>query len=136
MKFSKLIGMIILSGTLIGCGHSAQHSVYFESGSDRLTSSSKQTLKQVAKMVEAKEQKDKFMKADTRIRLSGYSDTVGKRKLNRELAKKRLSSVKNELIRLGLDKKHITKTSFGEGWMIDKKSKNNPKKRRVDIDLY
>lgn len=140
MKVSKLLGTFLVAGMLAGCGHSGtSQSIFFESGSDQLSYSGKQSLKKVATMVkeqEAAKTAGRYVKSDTRIRLSGFSDSVGDIGKNRQLAKKRVSTVSQELVKLGINPMDITQSPLGEGWLFDQKGPSNRKDRRVDIIVY
>jgi outer membrane protein OmpA-like peptidoglycan-associated protein len=74
---------------------------------------------------------------DKKVSLSGHTDSRGNKVRNKRLALGRANSIKNELIRLGLDTNRISTISFGEEKPIaDNKTKaGRQKNRRVELEI-
>ena len=72
-----------------------------------------------------------------KIILSGHSDSQGLESKNKILALKRATTIKNELIKLGVDKDRITTISYGEEKPIadNNTSLGREKNRRVELEI-
>ncbi len=71
------------------------------------------------------------------VTLSGHTDNRGKASANKRLALGRAISIRNELIRLGVDSKRITTVSYGEEKPIasNKTKAGQQKNRRVELEI-
>lgn len=74
---------------------------------------------------------------DKRVALSGHTDSIGTEKYNQGLSERRAASVKNYLVKKGVDGGRITSQGFGETKPIaDNKTKEGrAKNRRVEIKV-
>ena len=80
--------------------------VLFLSGSTSIEEFYKSRLQSVAKLMQKM--------PDTDIQLEGYSDRRGDKDTNMALSNERLVSVRNELVRAGIDESRIHMNAFGE----------------------
>lgn len=85
-------------------------------------------LKDVAKSLEGN---------DKKVDLSGHSDSQGDAVANKKLALGRAKSIKNELVRLGVDASRVSTVSFGEEEPIadNKTNEGRQKNRRVELEI-
>ena len=126
MKANKVIGTILVAGMLSGCSYMGEkYNVYFDTGSDKLSMAGKAELKKA--LMQAK-------KEDKKIKLSGYTDSTGSKKINKQLSRKRIAVVNKELVKMGLLPKKISTKVRGEG-LFDKKGVDK-KLRRVELSVY
>ena len=74
---------------------------------------------------------------DRRVDLEGHADWIGTDKYNQGLSERRAGSVKNYLVKKGIDSKRIGTRGFGESKPIaDNKTKEGrAKNRRVEIKV-
>jgi OOP family OmpA-OmpF porin len=74
---------------------------------------------------------------DRRVALSGHTDSIGTEKYNQGLSERRAASVKNYLVKKGVDGSRVTSQGFGESKPIaDNKTKEGrAKNRRVEIKV-
>jgi OOP family OmpA-OmpF porin len=74
---------------------------------------------------------------DKRVALSGHTDSIGTEKYNQGLSERRAASVKNYLVKKGVDGSRVTSQGFGESKPIaDNKTKEGrAKNRRVEIKV-
>jgi OOP family OmpA-OmpF porin len=74
---------------------------------------------------------------DKRVALSGHTDSIGTEKYNQGLSERRAASVKNYLVKKGVDTSRVTSQGFGESKPIaDNKTKEGrAKNRRVEIKV-
>lgn len=128
MKASKLVGTILVAGMLSGCSAMGdKYSVYFDSGSTKISPAGKATLVKAAQTAKAE---------DKKIKLSGYTDSTGSKQVNQKISEARIDSVNKELKKMGVNSMMISgKSVHGEGW-FDKKDKNDSTKRRVTVSVY
>jgi len=102
-------------------------SLYFESGSDELTSQSRMELADVLRTV--RDRTAPF------VMVVGHTDTVGTPASNYELGLRRATIVRDLLIGAGLDASTIEATSHGEGILLVPTPDDTaePRNRRVEI---
>jgi OmpA-OmpF porin, OOP family len=74
---------------------------------------------------------------DKRVNLSGYTDSVGAEAYNQRLSERRVNSVKDYIVRKGVDSSRVSGQGFGESKPIaDNKTKDGrAKNRRVEIKV-
>jgi OmpA-OmpF porin, OOP family len=106
---------------------SRDFSIYFATGSDKLTPDARETVRQAAEATAAN--------APTRINVGGHTDTVGSASYNERLSARRAESVRRELIADGVASDQITTRAFGESDLAVPTANNVPEKanRRVVI---
>ena len=95
--------------------------VFFEISSNQLTNEATRTLKTVAGML--KENRN------LKVELTGFSSKDGPKAFNRNLAMRRMKSVKDFLLHNGVKAHQISTMSYG----IDKKSDMSTYARRVEL---
>jgi OOP family OmpA-OmpF porin len=80
-----------------------------------------------------------FMKENTArtVTLSGHTDSVGTEAYNQKLSERRVASVRDYVVKQGIDGKRISGQGFGESKPIaDNKTKEGrSKNRRVEIKV-
>lgn len=107
----------------------AAHNIFFTTGSAKLLAKSFKSLKEVAKIL-----KDN---PSYNIDVNGYTDNVGTEEMNQKLSESRANSVKQYLIKNGIDAGRITATGYGETNFIadNKTAAGRAKNRRVEMKL-
>ena len=95
--------------------------VFFEISSDKLTNEAKQTLKAVADLL--------VDNRDLKVKLTGHASKDGPDAFNQNLAKRRMQSVKSNLLRHGVKANQMSTLSSN----IDTKSDLSTYARRVDL---
>lgn len=95
--------------------------VFFEISSNQLTNEATRTLKTVAEMMRENR--------DLKVELTGFSSKDGPKAFNRDLAMRRMKSVKDFLLHNGVDARQISAMSYG----IDKLSDMSTYARRVEL---
>ena len=93
----------------------------FATNSSAITSKGNMTLKEVAEYVKAN--------PDTKVELSGFSDSLGNAAYNKTLSEKRVSVTKKALLNLGVNANSISTNFYGE----EKPSTPITNARRVEI---
>lgn len=95
--------------------------IEFATNSSAIASKGNMTLKEVAE----------YMKAnpDTKVELSGFSDSLGNKAYNKTLSEKRVSGTKKALLNLGVNANSISTNFYGE----EKPSTPITNARRVEI---
>ncbi len=105
----------------------ANKNIQFESNSAKLTQESLATIKEIAKILK--------QYPSAKIKIAGYTDSSGSDEHNLKLSQERVKSVKNELVRLGIDANRLKAVGYGEANPIapnDTKA-NKAKNRRVEF---
>lgn len=95
--------------------------VFFEISSDALSKEAKHTLDDLANTLKS----NRKLKAE----LTGFSSQDGPKAFNRDLAKRRMNSVRTYLLRKGVHANQVSALSYG----IDKHSEMNTYARRVEV---
>ena len=127
MNASKIIGTVLVAGMLSGCSVMGEkYSVYFDSGSTKISQSERAKLSEVAKI--AKEE-------DKKLKVIGYTDNAGSKKANKIISMKRVETVSEVLMKKGIDPMNVKTAARGEGW-FDKEDNNDREMRRVEIRVY
>ena len=104
-------------------------SVLFEFNSDRLDEKAEQLLHEVYMIM--------VRNPDWIAQLSGHSDSIGSSETNIKISKKRVRSVKNRLLKYGIQSERIKTRVFGEAAPIAKNVETGRKlNRRVCIGIY
>jgi OOP family OmpA-OmpF porin len=96
-----------------------------------LTDKAKASLDLDAKEINAMSKKDK----DTAVTVDGHTDWIGSDAYNQALSERRAQSVKDYLVRKGVDGQRITTQAFGESKPIadNKTDEGRAKNRRAEI---
>lgn len=95
--------------------------VFFEISSDELSKEAKHTLEDLANTLKS----NRKLKAE----LTGFSSQDGPKAFNRDLAMRRMNSVRTYLLRKGVHANQVSALSYG----IDKHSEMNTYARRVEV---
>lgn len=95
--------------------------VFFEISSDALSKEAKHTLDDLANTLKS----NRKLKAE----LTGFSSPDGPKAFNRDLAMRRMNSVRTYLLRNGVHANQVSSLSYG----IDKHSEMNTYARRVEV---
>lgn len=95
--------------------------VFFEISSDALSKEAKHTLEDLANTLK----NNRKLKAE----LTGFSSQDGPKAFNRDLAMRRMNSVKTYLLKKGVHANQVSALSYG----IDKHSEMNTYARRVEV---
>jgi outer membrane protein OmpA-like peptidoglycan-associated protein len=100
---------------------------FFDLGSVKLSDQSNQTIAQAAQVYKTK--------ANARIQVTGYADTVGNPAMNVQLSNRRAAVVKDGLVKAGVPAAAISTTGDGEtGLLVNTADQTNePRNRRVAI---
>ncbi len=103
--------------------------IFFESGSELLLSSSEFEIAKLAKILEES--------PEAKIRITGYTDNIGREEDNQILSLKRATSVKNALMEKGIDDSRIMVQGLGEAQPIDTNDTEEGRKnnRRTEFAL-
>jgi len=101
--------------------------IFFETGSDKLKTSSKVSLDDLADILK--------QYPEAKLSIEGHTDDVGDDKMNLDLSQKRCESVKNYLVSKGIAAERLTAQGFGETKPIadNKTSDGRAKNRRVEL---
>ena|SRR5215471_7382799 len=101
--------------------------VFFNLGSTKLSDQDQNTVAQAAQVYKTK--------ANARVMVTGYADTVGSPSANMALSQQRANVVKNLLVQSGVPAAAITTAASGDtGLLVETASQTNqPKNRRVTI---
>ena len=81
--------------------------VYFDTGSDRITADSADTLRQAANYI-------KRLPADSRIEIGGHTDNTGDATQNMDLSQRRATAVEKRLEELGVNADILTAKGYGQ----------------------
>lgn len=84
--------------------------LYFEVGTDELTSSSKQELPNVLEMIKEK--------SPCQIEIIGHTDTVGDKTLNAIISQERAEVIKKMFLSFGVDEANIRTNGYGESDLV------------------
>ena len=95
--------------------------VFFEISSDALSKEAKHTLDELANTLK----NNRKLKAE----LTGFSSPDGPKAFNRDLAMRRMNSVRTYLLKKGVHANQVSSLSYG----IDKQSEMNTSARRVEV---
>lgn len=103
--------------------------VQFETGSDKLTANSLVILDKAVAILK------KY--PNYRVRIEGYTDSVGKASSNLQLSERRAASCLDYLFEKGIEKDRLSSKGFGESKPIasNKTSSGRAKNRRVEFKL-
>jgi OOP family OmpA-OmpF porin len=74
---------------------------------------------------------------DKRVNLAGYTDNVGTEAYNQRLSERRVNSVKDYVVKKGVDASRVSGQGFGESKPIadNKTREGRAKNRRVEIKV-
>ena len=107
----------------------AKNKITFERRSSNVTNTSYETIIQISKIL---------MEYPTiKIEVAGHTDSRGDDALNKQISQDRASSVKNILIKLGINENRITAIGYGEEFPIAKDDKDGLSEinRRVEFNI-
>ena len=101
----------------------------FRSGSANLSRADLKTIHEAA---------DAYQKGGTTVKVTGYTDTVGKDKANLRLSERRATAVAHALMRAGVPAGALTTTGVGETQLAVKTGDHVAEQanRRVVIDIH
>jgi peptidoglycan-associated lipoprotein len=115
---------------LAGLPPPPQHfTLYFQFGSDELTSESRALTSQILQIVKTRPYPD--------VIVVGHTDTTGAARNNDELGRKRALIVRNLLVAAGLEASFVEVTSHGERDLLIKTPDETyeARNRRVEVDI-
>jgi OOP family OmpA-OmpF porin len=100
---------------------------FFDLGSVKLSDQSNQTIAQAAQVYKTK--------ANARVQVTGYADTVGSPAMNVQLSNRRAKVVADALVKAGVPAAAISTTGDGETSLLVQTADqaNEPRNRRVQI---
>lgn len=103
--------------------------VYFDTGKSTLRSNSYTALKNLAELLKNK--------STMTIEIAGHTDNVGNDDANKKLSENRAKSVKDYLVKQGIDSNRITTKGYGETQPIAPNStdEGKQKNRRTEIHI-
>lgn len=110
-------------------GQPATFSLYFDSGTNRLTAASKNLLPDILAAITARKSKD--------ISVVGHTDRVGAEDLNFRLSRERADAIKSLLVKKGVESNLIHVDAHGESNPLVATADEvaEPKNRRVDVTV-
>jgi outer membrane protein OmpA-like peptidoglycan-associated protein len=125
-----------VEGELLGfLEHGSQESgefildeISFAAGNKTLKSSSREQLKNLAKILKAY--------PNTEIVINGYTDNLGVKAHNLRLSRERASYVLQELARIGVDKSRMTAKGFGDDHPVASNNSEEGRMRNRRISIY
>ena len=110
-------------------GQPATFSLYFKSGTNQLTTTSKDLLPDIFAAIASRKSKD--------ISVVGHTDRVGAEDLNFRLSRKRADAIKSLLVKKGVESNLIHVDAHGESNPLIATADEvaEPKNRRVDVTV-
>lgn len=101
--------------------------VFFDLGSNKISEQSQNTVAQAAQAFKSR--------ANTRITVTGYADTVGSPAINQQLSQRRAEKVRDDLIANGVPPSAITTIGAGEDGLLvpTGQEQKEPRNRRAYI---
>jgi outer membrane protein OmpA-like peptidoglycan-associated protein len=125
-----------VEGELLGfLEHGSQESgefildeISFARGNKTLKSSSREQLKNIAKILKAY--------PNTEIVINGYTDNLGEKAHNLKLSRERASYVLQELARIGVDKSRMTAKGLGDDHPVASNDSEEGRTRNRRISIY
>jgi len=140
--FRKLFVLIVAAAALGACETSqavtppstpappvapVSYMTFFEFASVKLSDQSMATISQAAQVYKTK--------ANARVAVTGYADTVGSAAANMQLSQRRADAVKGGLVKAGVPAAAITTAASGDtGTLVNTgPQQNEPRNRRVAI---
>jgi len=105
----------------------ASYMTFFDFNSVKLSDQSMSTISQAAQVYKTK--------ANARVTVTGYADTVGSAAANMQLSQRRANAVKDGLVKAGVPAAAITTAASGDtGTLVNTgPQQNEPRNRRVAI---
>jgi len=103
--------------------------IKFRYGSDKLKRSGKRTVDSISTILK------KY--PTVRIEIAGYTDSVGSDEYNMKLSQARVDTVKNRLVKDGIEESRMKSVGYGEANPLypNTTRKNRRKNRRVEINV-
>lgn len=102
--------------------------IQFESGSDRLASSTLTYLDQMATALNSQ--------ASSIIMVEGHTDAIGNEDANRELSRRRAISTKNYLVRKGVEEWRLVPVGLGKSKPLANIPPESGENRRIEFRVY
>jgi outer membrane protein OmpA-like peptidoglycan-associated protein len=102
--------------------------ISFAAGNKTLKSSSREQLKNIAKILKAY--------PNTEIVINGYTDNLGEKAHNLRLSGERANHVLHELARVGVDKSRMTAKGFGDDHPVASNDSEEGRTRNRRISIY
>jgi outer membrane protein OmpA-like peptidoglycan-associated protein len=114
--------------TIAGGKIELPENINFETGSDKISGRSESLMDRIAEKIKANPQVK-------RIRIEGHTDDVGGARKNQELSQARAESVRNFLIRKGVEPERLQAVGYGDTRPLDKRKTADAraKNRRVEF---
>ena len=114
--------------TIAGGKIELPENINFDTGSDRISGRSESLMDRVAEKI-------KSNPGVKRIRIEGHTDDVGGSKKNMELSQARAESVRNFLIKKGVEPERLQAVGYGDTRPLDKRKTSDAraKNRRVEF---
>jgi len=116
-----------ISTSLRTSGRVTLHAVHFASGKAELTSDSDDALNQAAQVLRDN--------PDWKIRVEGYTDSIGDKDSNRKLSDDRAQAVLNWLADHGVDRSRLIAEGYGEDNPVASNAKESGRQRNRRVDL-
>jgi outer membrane protein OmpA-like peptidoglycan-associated protein len=116
--FKKLFALIVAAVALGACDQKAppppvapvSYMVFFDLGSTKISEQSQNTVAQAAQVFKSR--------ANARIDVTGYADTVGSPAVNMQISTARANKVRDDLIANGVPASAITTRGAGEEGLL------------------
>jgi len=114
--------------TIAGGKIELPENINFDTGSDKISGRSEALMDRIAEKIKANPQVK-------RIRIEGHTDDVGGAKKNQELSQARAESVRNFLIKKGVEPERLQAVGYGDTRPLDKRktAEARAKNRRVEF---
>lgn len=134
--FKKIVGAFLALGLVAACETAPpppppvkQFIVFFDFDRSNITANAAATIKQAATAAKAGQ--------NTRVAVTGHTDTSGAANYNMALSLRRANAVKDELVREGVNANAIAISGKGESALLvqTKDGVKEPQNRRVEIVL-
>ncbi len=114
--------------TIAGGKIELPENINFDTGSDKISGRSEALMERIAEKIKSNPQVK-------RIRIEGHTDDVGGAKKNQELSQARAESVRNYLIKKGVEPERLQAVGYGDTRPLDKRKTADAraKNRRVEF---
>ncbi|MDW3648119.1 MAG: OmpA family protein [Bacteroidia bacterium] len=125
-KILCMVGFLLLTSLFVSAQNNLNH-IYFKTASSTLSTEAKKTLN---KFIDTYDPESTAL-----VELVGHTDAVGTQSYNEELALRRARSVKDYLLRKGIDAERILMKTFGETQplMSNREESGRKQNRRVSF---
>ena len=95
-----------ISKNLFSTGRYVSHNILFDTNSDQLRSESMNVIREIAEALK--------QQSALKVRIEGHTDSTGDAAKNLDLSKRRAESVKNALVKLGIDAARMSTDGLGQ----------------------